>query len=206
MRGRRRLPVDLRLHGRDARLPAGPARPRHPVGDELPLDAGGARAREQARAAARRRREDAARCSTGGARPGRARVRGPRGRDRLRRRADEGAAPRGRPVRRDRRALPDERALGGVRGGARRRGHPVPRPRGSLPRAPGRPQAPAGASPLLLHRRRGGSAPAGRGTGPAEGAGRRARRVRARAPAGSRPARRASPRSSTTGSAPPPSS
>ncbi len=39
------------------------ARPRDPAGDELPLDSGGARAREQARPTARRRREDAARGS-----------------------------------------------------------------------------------------------------------------------------------------------
>ena len=64
LRGRRRLPVDLRVHGREPRAPAGDARP-VPARDgdsprgELPLDARGARVREPARAAARRRGEGA---------------------------------------------------------------------------------------------------------------------------------------------------
>ena len=65
LRGRRRLPVDLRVHRRVARVAARPGRA-VPVRDcraargELPLVAGGAVAREPARAAARRRGEDAA--------------------------------------------------------------------------------------------------------------------------------------------------
>ena len=55
LRRRRRLPVDLRLHRRDAGVPARragavPARGRGPARGELPLDAAGARAREPARA------------------------------------------------------------------------------------------------------------------------------------------------------------
>ena len=66
LRRRRRLPVDLRLHGRLGRAPARaagavPARAGRPARGELPLDAAGARAREPARAEARRRREEAAR-------------------------------------------------------------------------------------------------------------------------------------------------
>ena len=65
LRGRRRLPVDLRVHRRvagvaaraRAAVPGGDGRP---AGGELPLLAAGARAREPARAAARRRGEDAA--------------------------------------------------------------------------------------------------------------------------------------------------
>ena len=66
LRGRRRLPVDLRLHRRLAGVAARaagalPARDGGAARGELPLVAAGARAREPARAAARRRREDAAR-------------------------------------------------------------------------------------------------------------------------------------------------
>ena len=65
LRRRRRLPVDLRLHGREPRyLLAMPQRfphaRRRPARGELPLDAAGARAREQARAEPRRRGEVAA--------------------------------------------------------------------------------------------------------------------------------------------------
>ena len=69
LRGRRRLPGDLRVHGGDAAPPARAARPlsardRRPARGELPLDARGARAREPARPEARRGAEDVA----GGAR------------------------------------------------------------------------------------------------------------------------------------------
>ena len=65
LRRRRRLPVDLRLHGRLAALAARrrgalPAGDGRPAGGELPLDARGARARQPPRPEARRRREGAA--------------------------------------------------------------------------------------------------------------------------------------------------
>ena len=73
LRGGRRLPGDLLVHRRHAPLPdraseAVPARGRDQARDELPLDAGGARARQPPRAAARRGPEAAA--LGGGRRPG----------------------------------------------------------------------------------------------------------------------------------------
>ena len=67
---RRRLPVDLRLHGCLARVAARAGRAlsagdRRAAGGELPLEAAGSRAREPARARARRRGEDAS-CDAAG--------------------------------------------------------------------------------------------------------------------------------------------
>src|SRR5205085_2776351 len=64
--GRRRLPVHLRVHRRDAALPARSTealsgRDRDPARDELPLHARGARTGEPDRAGARRRRKGLAR-------------------------------------------------------------------------------------------------------------------------------------------------
>ena len=128
LRGRRRLPVDLRLHGRLGRAPARAARARAglPARGELPLDAAGARAREPARAEARRRREAAARVGGGRARAGAAWARRSRRGGRVRRRADPRAARRGAPARGDRCPVSHECALGRLRGGAPRGGDPVP--------------------------------------------------------------------------------
>ena len=70
VRGRRRLPVDLRLHGREPGAPARdafqvPARGGDPPRGELPIDTGGSRIREPARAAARRGRKGPARNQVG---------------------------------------------------------------------------------------------------------------------------------------------
>ena len=106
LRGRRRLPVDLRLHRRLARV-AARARDAVPAGDgraaggELPLVAAGARAGQPAGAAARRRREDAARDAAR-----RARSRScaastrPRPRARSSSRASASSTPRAWPTRR----------------------------------------------------------------------------------------------------------
>ena len=91
---------------------------RCPAGGELPLDAAGARAREPARAEARRRREDAARDASRTARSrrcGRSRRRRPRPRS-----WSSGSARAGVPARGDRDPLPHERAAGRLRGGAAR--------------------------------------------------------------------------------------
>ena len=124
---------------------------RFPAGGELPLEPAGARARQPARPTARRGGEDAACGSPGRPGAGRARVRGARGRDGILGRAASCPAARRRGLRADGRSLPDECALGGVRGSARGRGNPVPRPRGWVPRACGRAPVAAHAPPLDLH-------------------------------------------------------
>ena len=102
---------------RDA-LPAGDGRA---AGGELPLLAAGARAGEPAGAAARRRREDAARDAARRAGAGAARLRLARGRGRVRPLARPRAPRRGRGLRGDGGADAAERALGRLRGAVRRR-------------------------------------------------------------------------------------
>ena len=152
LRRRRRLPVDLRVHGRRAGAPARCARAL-PAGDdraargELPLDPAGAGAREPPRTAARRCGEGAAadarrRPGAGGAsvcvaaRGGR---RDRRGDPRL------AGAARG-----DRDPLPHERAPDRFRRGAARGAAPVPGLFASRPRrraaADAPPRAPDGAA------------------------------------------------------------
>ena len=102
-RGRRRLPVDLLLHRGDAGVPVeGPGQGLPPRG-ELPLDARDPRAREPARAEARRRREGAPRDPPGRRAAGAAGLRGRRGGDRRDRRATSGpTAGKASPTRRSR--------------------------------------------------------------------------------------------------------
>ena len=142
LRRRRRLPVDLRLHRRHARSTcsrcrSGSRRDGRPAGGELPLDAAGARAREPARAEARRRGEDAACDAPDGPEP---EVQAVRDASRPRRAlVVERIRARRLPARGDRDPLPHERAARRLRGGAARGRHPVPgrraaRPRGRAPR------------------------------------------------------------------------
>ena len=193
LRRRRRLPVDLRLHGCVARpsardAAAVPARGGHPARGELPLVAAGARAREPPGAEARRRREDVARDACGRARARAARVRG-RGRFAVERIRDARRSVRGR-----RDPLPHERAPGRLRGGAARGGHPcagrvVPRPRERALRA---------AAARVAGRRAQARGGARLGREPA----RQARRARDGPPERPRTARRGWRRSSPTSTAP----
>ena len=157
LRGRRRLPDDLRVHRRVARAPAGlhapvPARDGRPPRGELPLDARGARARQPARHPPGRVPKDAPgdpALGTAAARARRTR-RGGRGR---RGRAGRAAAVSrgGGGARGDRGAVPDQRPLRALRGGLRRRGDPVPGTRRRVPAAAGPARGPAAAE---AHRRR----------------------------------------------------
>ena len=193
LRRRRRLPVDLLLHGRDAGVPARdagavPGRARRPPGGELPLDAGDPVGGEPPRPGAGRLGEGAAR----GApvrrteplvlvQPDR------RGGGGVHRRAGAPPGRRGRPVRGDGRPLPPERALGGLRGGVRPGRHPVPGARRGVHPPPGR--AANAAAPARPARRlgdrsgRGGSPQAGLDRQPAV----RPRRGGADAPGRPRP-------------------
>ena len=129
LRRRRRLPVDLRLHGRLARAPARAAasgrrssgsrrttaRRRRCSRSRTGSCRGSAAPRRQLRAARRRRaRAGAARRSTILARRGRSSSGG------------SGTARRGAAARGDRGPVSHERAPGRLRGGAARGGHPVP--------------------------------------------------------------------------------
>ena len=121
LRGRRRLPVDLRVHRGDARLPAGaaealPARDGRAAGGQLPLDAAGARARQPACAAAGRRREATARDTPRRPGTGAAWLRRRRGRGQVRGRTGPRATCGWDAARGDGRAHAVERALGGLRG------------------------------------------------------------------------------------------
>ena len=145
LRRRRRLPVDLRVHRRDPRLPpwaAGsvPARNGRQARGQLPLVARGARTGEPDRACSRRCREDPAADAAAGPRTADAGVPAARGGDGVRRRPCACAAERGRRARGDGRALPDERAAGRLRGAVPRRrdsvsGRVAARPRSGPPAA-----------------------------------------------------------------------
>ena len=131
LRRRRRLPVDLPVHRRLAALAARgrgalPGRDRRSAREQLPLEPGGARAREPARAAPRRRREDAEGDPAFGPGTRRAALRRSGGRGRVDRGGGKAARGRGDAVRGDGGARPHERAPGRLRGGLPRRGDPVP--------------------------------------------------------------------------------
>ncbi len=163
---------------------------RRPARDELPLDAGGPRAREPARAAARGRREGAARRR---GRPARrrwcSRSTGPR-RPHSSSSACASCASDGRAARRDRDPLPHERALGRLRAGVHRGGDPVPGSRGRVPHAPGRAADQGAAQDLAVRRRRGEHPRGGIARGTPRGAAEGARRAGAGAPGRSGAARR----------------
>ena len=184
VRRRRRLPVDLLVHGRDAGVPAAGAGPGVPAGGELPLDAGDPRAREPAGAEARRRGEGAAGDAAGGRSAGAAGVRGRGGGGRVDRRQHQDVPPGGRAVRGDGGAVPDQLALGGLRGGALGGGDPVPGARRRVPGEAGGARDAAGAARVgrpAGRNRRGGRASAG------PGGGRAGRRRRGGADAPGRP-------------------
>ena len=151
LRGRRRLPVDLRLHRRLAAsgCSGSPRATRSAtvvrLEEQLPLDAGGAGAREPARAAARAARRR--RCGRRG-RPGRSRCCAGSARPRTRARSCSSACGRSRP-----RASPYEEMAVLIRTNARsadfeevfaRCGHPVPGRVAARPRR--RPAAAEGAA------------------------------------------------------------
>ena len=190
VRGRRRLPVDLRVHGREPRVPARdaaavPECDGRPARGELPLDPRGARVREPARAAARRCGEGPARHATRRTRAGHPFVRSARARGRLRRRADPRPARERDAVRGDGDPLPDERALGRLRRGAERGGDPVAGSGAALTRRrEAVPEGAAGAPAVRRPADRPRPGPARRDPGPP-------RRARGHAPERSRPAREA---------------
>ena len=126
LRGRGRLPVDLRLHRRDAgiaaRTAASASRTRRSCGleRELPLDAAGARAGEPPRSTARRRPKQLAPTLPDGPEPTRGRAGARRRRPRAR------AARRPDAARGDGGAHSHERPLGRLRGSVPRGRDPVP--------------------------------------------------------------------------------
>ena len=122
LRRRRRLPVDLRVHRREPRVPAGhagaiPRRDGRPARGQLPLDPAGPGGGEPARPSARRRGEGAAGGTRRWSRPRDAVVPGAGSRGGVPRRAGARVARRGSAVRGDGPALPDECALGRLRRG-----------------------------------------------------------------------------------------
>ncbi len=137
VRRRRRRPDDLLVHRREPRLPAAllaalSRGDRRTAGPRLPLDAAGGRAGQPGH----RRRHDAARRGEGAGRSAARRTGGVAGRARLRagggplgRRAGQGAGRRRYAARRDRRALPRQRAVAGLRSRTGRERHPLPRAR-----------------------------------------------------------------------------